>query len=121
MKLDRIDIEHRDEHDPDGPVTVYNFHVATHHNYYVLAGDLPVLVHNAAGHGKAANSVGLAREERVAKIVGGKVAKGPDGQDIKIKVDGVGSTGLDVIGPNGEYIFVGGLPRPRTQPSSATH
>jgi hypothetical protein len=23
-------------------------------------------------------------------------------------VDGVGSTGLDVLGPNGEYIFVGG-------------
>ncbi|MGW8566566.1 hypothetical protein, partial [Isoptericola sp. NPDC055881] len=43
-------IEHRDEHDPDGPVTVYNFHVATHHNYYVLAGELPVLVHNSAAH-----------------------------------------------------------------------
>ena len=105
VTLDRIDVEQRPE---DDPVTVYNVHVETHHTYYVLAGDLPVLVHNAAGHGKAANSVGLAREERVAKIVGGKVAKGPDGQDINIKVDGVGSTGLDVIGPNGEYIFVGG-------------
>ncbi|MFD6177173.1 MULTISPECIES: polymorphic toxin-type HINT domain-containing protein, partial [unclassified Isoptericola] len=45
VTLDRIDIEHRPE---DDAVTVYNFHVETHHNYYVLAGDLPVLVHNAA-------------------------------------------------------------------------
>ena len=47
VTLDRIDNEHRD---PDDAVTVHNFHVETHHNYYVLAGDLPVLVHNAAGH-----------------------------------------------------------------------
>ncbi|MFI2105570.1 polymorphic toxin type 30 domain-containing protein [Isoptericola sp. NPDC019693] len=51
VTLDRIDVEHRDEHDPDGPVAVYNFHVETHHNYFVLAGDLPVLVHNAGAHG----------------------------------------------------------------------
>ena len=46
--LDHVEIEHRAENDP---VTVYNIHVEAHHNYYVLAGDLPVLVHNAAGHG----------------------------------------------------------------------
>ncbi|WP_098462356.1 polymorphic toxin-type HINT domain-containing protein [Isoptericola jiangsuensis] len=103
VTLDRIDVEHTDQ-----PVAVHNIHVATHHTYYVFAGTTAVLVHNAGGHGAAANARGLAREERVAKIVGGKVAKGPDGQDIKITVDGVGSTGLDVIGPNGEYIFVGG-------------
>jgi hypothetical protein len=44
VTLDRIDVEQRDAADP---VTVYNVHVETHHNYYVLAGDLPVLVHNA--------------------------------------------------------------------------
>jgi len=32
------------------PVTVYNIHVRTHHTYYVLAGAVPVLVHNMAGH-----------------------------------------------------------------------
>lgn len=49
-----------------------------------------------------------AREERVANMVGGRVAKDAKGQDIKIKVDGIGSTPLDVIGPNGEHIYVGG-------------
>jgi hypothetical protein len=44
VTLDRVEIEHRDE-------TVYNFHVRTHHNYFVHAGDVPVLVHNANGHG----------------------------------------------------------------------
>ncbi|MFE7407733.1 polymorphic toxin-type HINT domain-containing protein [Isoptericola sp. NPDC057559] len=57
VTLDRIDIEHRD---PADPVTVYNVHVETHHNYYVLAGDLPVLVHNAAGHG------GIPEADRIA-------------------------------------------------------
>ncbi|WP_229738459.1 polymorphic toxin-type HINT domain-containing protein, partial [Isoptericola cucumis] len=50
VTLDSIRIEQRDPDATDGPVTVYNFHVETHHNYYVLAGDLPVLVHNAGGH-----------------------------------------------------------------------
>ncbi|MGH8964579.1 MAG: polymorphic toxin-type HINT domain-containing protein, partial [Actinomycetes bacterium] len=49
VTLDRIEVEERDENDA---VTVYNFHVETHHNYYVLAGSLPVLVHNAV-HAKA--------------------------------------------------------------------
>ncbi|MEN5074739.1 polymorphic toxin-type HINT domain-containing protein [Isoptericola cucumis] len=50
VTLDSIRIEQRDQTDP---VTVYNFHVENHHNYYVLAGPLPVLVHNAGGHAKA--------------------------------------------------------------------
>ncbi|MFC8734554.1 hypothetical protein ACFT5B_19025, partial [Luteimicrobium sp. NPDC057192] len=46
--LDGVRTETVDETDA---VTVYNIHVHTHHTYYVLAGDVPVLVHNAAGHG----------------------------------------------------------------------
>jgi hypothetical protein len=61
VTLDRIDIEHRD---PGDAVTVYNIHVETHHNYYVLAGDLPVLVHNAV-HAKAL------KPGKVYKIKGG--------------------------------------------------
>jgi hypothetical protein len=48
VTLGRIEIEHRDQDDAE---TVYNFHVHTHHNYFVHAGDVPVLVHNAGGHG----------------------------------------------------------------------
>lgn len=60
------------------------------------------------GGGSDAGDLGLAREEFIAKLVGGKVAKGENGQDIKIVMPGVGSSGLDVIGPNGEYIYIGG-------------
>ncbi|MFC8732682.1 polymorphic toxin-type HINT domain-containing protein [Luteimicrobium sp. NPDC057192] len=45
--LDAIETETVDETDA---VTVYNIHVHTHHTYYVVAGDHPVLVHNMAGH-----------------------------------------------------------------------
>jgi len=54
------------------------------------------------------NAIGLSREQHVAQLTGGEVARGPDGQDIKITMPNVGSSGIDVIGPNGEYIFVGG-------------
>jgi hypothetical protein len=54
------------------------------------------------------NAVGLSREQHVAQITGGEVARGPGGQDIKITMPNVGASGIDVIGPNGEYIFVGG-------------
>jgi hypothetical protein len=54
------------------------------------------------------NDLGLSREQYVARATGGQVARGPDGQDIKITMPNVGSSGIDVIGPNGEYIFVGG-------------
>jgi hypothetical protein len=46
VPVEAIETEQRDEADVE---TVYNFHVETHHNYYVHAGDLLVLVHNA-GH-----------------------------------------------------------------------
>lgn len=60
-----------------------------------------------SGGGDAEN-IGLKREEYIAKLVGGTVAKDDKGQDIKIVMPNVGSSGLDVIGPNGEYIYVGG-------------
>ncbi|RST03459.1 hypothetical protein E2C00_32790, partial [Streptomyces sp. WAC05374] len=62
----------------------------------------------SGGGGKEAGDIGLAREEYIAKLVGGKVAKDDKGQDIKIVMPNVGSSGLDVIGPNGEYVYVGG-------------
>lgn len=61
-----------------------------------------------SGGGHDAGGLGLKREEYIAKLVGGKVAKDEKGQDIKIEMPNVGSSGLDVIGPNGEYIYVGG-------------
>lgn len=54
VPLDAVDVVERLETSPDGaggPVAVYNFHVQTHHSYYVVVDDVPVLVHNAAGHG----------------------------------------------------------------------
>jgi hypothetical protein len=64
---------------------------------------------DAASSGEnSANSIGLSRERHVAQMTGGQLARGPDGQDIKITMPHVGSSGIDVIGPNGEYIFVGG-------------
>lgn len=62
----------------------------------------------AAGGGHDSGGIGLRREEYIAKLVGGTVAKDDKGQDIKIVMPNVGSSGLDVIGPNGEYIYVGG-------------
>ncbi|MFC9282292.1 RHS repeat-associated core domain-containing protein [Streptomyces collinus] len=61
-----------------------------------------------ASRGAEAAALGLRREEYVAQLIGGTVAKGANGQDIPIVMPGVGSSGLDVIGPNGEYVFVGG-------------
>ncbi len=54
VTLDRVEVEHRAEGDAE---TVYNFHVHTHHNYYVHASDIPILVHNAGGHSHAMVSV----------------------------------------------------------------
>ncbi|WP_433250344.1 ADP-ribosyltransferase [Actinomadura nitritigenes] len=56
-------------------------------------------------------AIGHAREQRVADMMGGTVAKDSRGQDIQLMVPGLGSTGLDVRGPNGEYVFVGGPSR----------
>ncbi|MFZ4271896.1 hypothetical protein ACOZFM_04190 [Streptomyces arboris] len=61
-----------------------------------------------SGGGHDSDGVGLKREEFIAKLIGGTVAKDDKGQDIKIVMPNVGSSGLDVIGPNGEYVFVGG-------------
>ncbi|GHH66535.1 hypothetical protein GCM10017772_06630 [Promicromonospora soli] len=44
VPVEAIETETRDGTDVE---TVYNFHVETHHNYYVYAGDTLVLVHNA--------------------------------------------------------------------------
>ncbi|MFC8192362.1 polymorphic toxin-type HINT domain-containing protein [Cellulomonas sp. NPDC057328] len=106
--------------------TVHNLTVDTDHTYTVTTTDgTDVVTHNddirgamgdaqdanacpIGGGGNAANAVGAAREQRVADLVGGTVAKGPDGQDIRVAAEGFGRTGLDVLGPNGEYIFVGG-------------
>jgi hypothetical protein len=57
-------------------------------------------------HGR--RTVSLYDSTSSTSVVGGEVAKGPDGQDIRIHMPNVGSSGLDVRGPNGEYIFVGG-------------
>jgi hypothetical protein len=46
VRVEAIETEQRAE----DAETVYNFHVETHHNYYVYAGDTCVLVHNA-NHG----------------------------------------------------------------------
>ncbi|WP_253836127.1 polymorphic toxin-type HINT domain-containing protein [Promicromonospora thailandica] len=45
-----VEVEERDLADIE---QVYNFHVENTHTYYVLAGDIPVLVHN--NHGSAAD------------------------------------------------------------------
>ncbi|GAA2349050.1 hypothetical protein OKJ48_22625 [Streptomyces kunmingensis] len=63
---------------------------------------------STASRGAEAVALGLRREEYVAQLIGGVVSKGPNGQDIKIVMPNVGSSGLDAIGPNGEYVFVGG-------------
>ncbi len=47
VPVQAIETEQRTDADAE---TVYNFHVETHSNYYVHAGDTPVLVHNA-NHG----------------------------------------------------------------------
>ncbi|MFD8063339.1 hypothetical protein ACFXA0_11890 [Streptomyces cyaneofuscatus] len=71
-----------------------------------------------AGGGHDPDGVGLKREEFIAKLVGGTVAKDDKGQDIPIVMPNVGKSGLDVIGPNGEYIFGGGGAKARDRPKS---
>ena len=63
---------------------------------------------SAAARGAEAGALGIRREEYVAELAGGIVAKDAKAQDIKVVMPNVGSTCLDVLGPNGEYIFVGG-------------
>jgi hypothetical protein len=61
-----------------------------------------------AATGDDGAAVGAAREERVADITGGKVQGVPGEQGLKVSEPNVGSTDVDVVGPNGEYIVVGG-------------
>jgi len=56
--------------------------------------------------GTAANAKGLAREQRVASLTGGRVSREP----IKTRF---GSSDIDVIGPAGELIAVGGPAKAR--------
>ena len=56
--------------------------------------------------GKSANALGLAREQRVADLTGGTVSRE------KIKTSR-GSTDVDVVGPHGELIAVGGPAKAR--------
>ncbi|MFJ1759561.1 hypothetical protein ACIOD2_04540 [Amycolatopsis sp. NPDC088138] len=69
-----------------------------------MADDIKNLSENSG------NAVGNAREVKVADIVGGRRTKEltNNGQDFEIVQPGVGKTGVDVFGPNGEYIAVGG-------------
>ncbi len=61
-----------------------------------------------ASTGNEAQDLGISREEYIAKLIGGHVAKDAKGQDIPIHMPNVGKSGLDVIGPDGEFVFVGG-------------
>ena len=58
---------------------------------------------------ESSSGIGLAREEKVADIVGGTIARNPQSPKKDLKVSGGGtSIKIDVLGPNGEYIIVGG-------------
>ncbi|WP_148284319.1 polymorphic toxin-type HINT domain-containing protein [Luteimicrobium xylanilyticum] len=67
--------------DASDAVTVYNLHVHTHHTYYVLAGNHPVLVHNMAGHNGIAPTASGERarfisDQRRTHILDGDVTGG---------------------------------------------
>jgi hypothetical protein len=51
---------------------------------------------------------GAAREYRVAQITGGQRAADLPGGNYKVVEPGVAPAEVDVIGPNGELIYVGG-------------
>ncbi|MFC4329515.1 RHS repeat-associated core domain-containing protein [Streptomyces andamanensis] len=74
----------------------------------VVGSGATVAAATRAARGAEARALGLRREEYVARLIGGTVAKDEKGQDIKIVMPNVGPSGLDVVGPNGEYVFVGG-------------
>jgi hypothetical protein len=57
VALDAVEVE---EHDLADIVTVYNFHVENNLNYYVHAGDTPVLVHN--NHGRSMVSISQVKQ-----------------------------------------------------------
>ncbi|MCP2286942.1 intein C-terminal splicing region/intein N-terminal splicing region, partial [Promicromonospora umidemergens] len=61
--LEAVEVEERDLADIEN---VYNFHVENNHNYYVHAGDTPVLVHNT--HGGSAPKVWTSTDAHVGKL-----------------------------------------------------
>jgi hypothetical protein len=75
VPIEAIETEQRAE----DAETVYNFHVETHHNYYVYAGSLPVLVHNA-GHTTPDGIPGLKfkPKDALGRPTGVKVTLTPD-------------------------------------------
>jgi len=56
----------------------------------------------------SAAALGAAREDIVAALTNGTVTRNEHGQGMLVKVDNIGTTDVDVRGPNGEYIAVGG-------------
>jgi hypothetical protein len=93
VPIEGIETEQRTEADAE---TVYNFHVETHTNYFVYAGDTPVLVHNAV-HSNAL------KKNHTYKINGGSY-----------KVDGLGRpAGIEVqLTPSS----IGGKTNPSVKP-----
>jgi hypothetical protein len=70
--LEAVDVEERDLADI---VTVYNFHVENNLNYYVHAGDTPVLVHNS--HAKLPKGIQKASKGMKELFSGGSVRGKP--------------------------------------------
>jgi hypothetical protein len=64
VPIEAVETETRDTENVE---KVYNFHVVTHHNYYVLAGDQPVLVHNT-NHVKALDVGTYGDLKKAAKV-----------------------------------------------------
>ena len=59
--------------------------------------------------GRSGNILGDLREQAVTNLVGGTLAKDSNGQDIKVFESGASeAVAIDVFGPNGELILVGG-------------
>jgi filamentous hemagglutinin len=73
-------------------------------NFAENAGDLYRFIANGGnkGTGKAANDLGKLRTQRVADITGGTITEGPTVKTSR------GVTDIDVTGPKGEIIEVGG-------------
>ncbi|MCK9794307.1 HINT domain-containing protein [Isoptericola sp. 4D.3] len=89
VTLERVTIDQRGT---DDPATVYNIHVETHHTYYVLAGDQPVLVHNSGAHDKAAREAAKKAANDVITNVKGATGKSYDEVKQMIPEDWVAST-----------------------------
>ncbi|SEU27341.1 RHS repeat-associated core domain-containing protein [Nonomuraea wenchangensis] len=92
-----------------GRQRVHNLTVAGPHTYHVAAGKTDILVHNDNNPTNHCGvDIGAAREQAVAELTGGHVSGAAGKQGMKVVRPGVGSTDVDVIGPNGEWIAVGG-------------